>query len=574
MKRRIPYGVGNYEQIVNENFHYVDKTRYIRELEKVQNPIFLRPRRFGKTLWCSTLECYYDVNRKDRFEHLFGHTAIGKDPTPERNGYLVLRFNFSVMSVGNSVEELELYFDLCVGSSVKTFAAVYAAYADFSPATTMPHAAEMLRELRRIVSVNRLPKVYVIIDEYDNFTNQLITSRRDADYYAVTGRDSFLKNFYKTIKDGVEDQSIGRVFITGVLPITVDDLTSGFNIGNVISLEPLLVSMLGFTQTETRAYLDEIFAENGWDAQLRDRVLRELKDLYDSYRFTPGMPEPIYNATACNFYLERFVRNDGELPRATVDENLRADVNWVRRLVDANPSSRAAFDELVQTGSAFYAGGEMSGRFNASQFFEADHFLVSLYFLGLVTFGADRYDLRVPNTTVKAILFGYYREMEHLALVEPADQRAIALAHRAFFKTGDWSALYATFAEVALSKIPAQAYDQANENLFRTMFYVQCACNMEGEYRVAAEANLPGGRADFVATPHPRSSHRTVAVIEFKYFRNAEAEKLGVLDWTEPPAEVKAQADRYAADLRAIYPDYAVESHVVCIAGSKGYRFW
>ncbi len=574
MKRRIPYGVGNYEQIVNENFYYVDKTRYIRELEKVQNPIFLRPRRFGKTLWCSTLECYYDVNRKDRFEHLFGHMAIGKDPTPERNGYLVLRFNFSAMSVGNSVEELELYFDLCVGSSVKTFAAVYAAYADFSSATTMPHAAEMLRELRRIVSVNRLPKVYVIIDEYDNFTNQLITSRRDADYYAVTGRDSFLKNFYKTIKDGVEDQSIGRVFITGVLPITVDDLTSGFNIGNVISLEPLLVSMLGFTQTETRAYLDEIFAANGWDAQLRDRVLRELKDLYDSYRFTPGMPEPIYNATACNFYLERFVRNDGELPRATVDENLRADVNWVRRLVDANPSSRAAFDELVQTGSAFYAGGEMSGRFNASQFFEADHFLVSLYFLGLVTFGADRYDLRVPNTTVKAILFGYYREMEHLALVEPADQRAIALAHRAFFKTGDWSALYATFAEVALSKIPAQAYDKANENLFRTMFYVQCACNMEGEYRVAAEANLPGGRADFVATPHPRSSHRTVAVIEFKYFRNAEAEKLGVLDWTEPPAEVKVQADRYAADLRAIYPDYAVESHVVCIAGSKGYRFW
>ncbi len=574
MKRRIPYGVGNYEEIVKDGYYYVDKTKYIRVLEQVKNPIFLRPRRFGKTLWCSTLECYYDVNRKDRFEHLFGHTAIGKDPTPERNGYLVLRFNFSVMSVGNTVAELEESFNLCVGRSVQSFASDYASYADFSPAVQQTRAVDAMASLLRIVRERGTPPVYVIIDEYDNFTNQLITSHRDVDYYAVTGQDSFLKNFYKTIKGGVEEQSIGRIFITGVLPITVDDLTSGFNIGNVISLEPQLVSMLGFTQTETRAYLDEIFAENGWDAQLRDRVLRELKDLYDSYRFTPDMPEPIYNATACNFYLERFVRNDGELPRATVDENLRADVNWVRRLVDANPSSRAAFDELVQTGSAFYAGGEMSGRFNASQFFEADHFLVSLYFLGLVTFGADRYDLRVPNTTVKAILFGYYREMEHLALVEPADQRAIALAHRAFFKTGDWSALYATFAEVALSKIPAQAYDKANENLFRTMFYVQCACNMEGEYRVAAEANLPGGRADFVATPHPRSSHRTVAVIEFKYFRNAEAEKLGVLDWTEPPAEVKAQADRYAADLRAIYPDYAVESHVVCIAGSKGYRFW
>ncbi len=148
------------------------------------------------------------------------------------------------------------------------------------------------------------------------------------------------------------------------------------------------------------------------------------------------------------------------------------------------------------------------------------------------------------------------------------------LAHRSFFKTGDWSAVYAAFADVALAKVPAQTYDKANENFFRTMFYVQCACYMEGEYRVAVESNLPGGRADFVAVPYPGTSHRTAAVIEFKYFRTAEAERLGVLDWTEPPAEAKAQADRYAADLRAIYPGYAVESHVVCIAGSKGYRFW
>ncbi len=574
MERRIPYGVGNYEQIVNDNYYYVDKTEYIRDLEKIQNPIFLRPRRFGKTLWCSTLQCYYDVNRKERFEHLFGHTAIGKDPTADHNKYFVLRFNFSAMSVGNTIEELEQYFDLCVGSSVKSFSNAYASYADFSSATQMPHAAEMLKELRRIVVDCHLPQIYVIIDEYDNFTNQLITSRRDEDYYAVTGKDSFLKNFYKTIKDGVEDQSIGRIFITGVLPITVDDLTSGFNIGNVIGLNPQLVSMLGFTQTETRAYLDEICTENGWAANIRDRVLRELKDLYDSYRFRPDVPEPVYNATACNFYLEYFVRNEGEFPETTIDANLRTDVNWLARLLYANPSSRTSFNELVETGTIWFDGSAMANRFNANQFFAADHFLIALYYLGLVTYGADGFEMRVPNATVKSILLGYYAELEEMTIFEPEDLKTLGLAFRAFLKTPDWASVCAAFSAVKVSKIPAQAYDKANENLFRTMFYALCSSYLERHYRVSIESNLPSGQADFIAVPRPGTDYRTATVIEFKYYKNDDAKKLGVLDWTEPPAEVLDQAVRYAKDVQAIYPDYEVQHHVVCIAGSKGYRFW
>ncbi len=574
MTRRIPYGVGNYEEIVDGNYYYVDKTKYIRVLEQVKNPIFLRPRRFGKTLWCSTLECYYDVNRKDRFEHLFGRTAIGKDPTPERNGYLVLRFNFSMMSVGNSVEELEAFFNRRVLSDVDTFAKTYAAFADFSSAATAPNATFALDAIRKVVRECGTPPVYLIIDEYDNFTNQLITSRRDTDYYAVTGKDSFLKNFYKTIKGGVEEQSIGRIFITGVLPITVDDLTSGFNIGNVISLEPQLVSMLGFTQTEMATYLDEIFISNEWSVAFRNLVQRELKDLYDSYRFTPDVLEPVYNSTACNFYLERLVRNDGELPQFTIDANLRTDVNWLARLLDANPSSRAAFDELVETGSIWFDGTGMASRFNARQFFEADNFLTALYYLGLVTYGADSFEMRVPNATVKSIMLGYYTDLEKMKVFLQEDLKVLVLAVRSFFKTEDWASIYAAFTEVSVAKIPAQAYDKANENLFRTMFYTLCSHYLQGHYRVAIESNLPSGRADFVAVPHPGSSHRTVTVIEFKYFKNAEAEKQGVLNWKEPPAETKEQIDRYVTDLQAIYPDYKMESHIVCIAGSKGYRFW
>ncbi len=575
MTRRIPYGVGNYEEIVDGNYYYVDKTKYIRVLEQVKNPIFLRPRRFGKTLWCSTLQCYYDVNRKDRFEHLFGRTAIGKDPTPERNRYLVLRFNFSTMSVGDTIAELASSFDENVRNAVIRFAAHYANIVDFSLATVENiSATERMERLLTVVSAQKTPPVYVIIDEYDNFTNQLITSRRDTDYYAVTGKDSFLKNFYKTLKDGVEAQTVGRIFITGVLPITVDDLTSGFNIARMIGLEREFVSMLGFTQSEAQIYLDEICAENGWDAAFRDFLLRELKDLYDSYRFSPDIPEPIYNATACNFYLDDLVRHDGELPQFTIDANLRTDVNWLARLLDANPSSRASFDELVETGSIWFDGTAMASRFNARQFFEADNFLTALYYLGLVTYGADSFEMRVPNATVKSIMLGYYTDLEKMKVFLQEDLKVLVLAVRSFFKTEDWASIYAAFTEVSVAKIPAQAYDKANENLFRTMFYTLCSHYLQGHYRVAIESNLPSGRADFVAVPHPGSSHRTVTVIEFKYFKNAEAEKLGVLNWTEPPAETKEQIDRYVADLQAIYPDYKMESHIVCIAGSKGYRFW
>ncbi len=574
MKRRIPYGVGNYEEIVQDNYHYVDKTAYIRTLEEVKNPVFLRPRRFGKTLWCSTLECYYDVNRRDDFERLFGHTAIGRDPTPEHNTMLVLRLNFSTMDVGRTLDELEASFDENVRNRMRVFAARYREIADFSSAVEATSATGMMNCLLSIVTERHTPPVYVIIDEYDNFTNQLITSHRDADYYAATGKDSFLKNFYKTLKGGVEDRSIGRLFITGVLPITVDDLTSGFNIATMISLDPRFVSLLGFTQTEARTYLDGICADNGWDAAFRDHVLRELKDLYDSYRFTPDAPELVYNATACNYYLYRLVSDGGALPREVIDANLRTDIGWVERLLGANDSSRAVFDELVQTGGVWFNGAEMASRFNASQFFDADHFVMDLYYLGLVTYGADADEMRVPNLTVKAILYGYYCQLERMTVYLQEDLKRLALAFRAFRRTGDWAAAYAAFNEVCVAKIPAQAYDRANENLFRTMFYVTCASYLQYDYRVAIEANLAHGRADFIAVPRPESDRRVMTVIEFKYFKNAEVEKLGVLSWAEPPAEAAAQAERYAADLRALYLDYTSETHVVCIAGSKGYRFW
>ena len=189
-KRRIPYGVGNWAELVRDDaYFYVDHTAYIRELEKFRTPVFLRPRRFGKTMWCSILECYYDVSRRDDFGWLFGKTEIGRNPTALRNSYLVLRLNFSLVEVGEAgdLARIEKSFNQHVTGRVRVFSSGYDRYADFSKAATAETALRAIEEIRDALCDARqkgrdVPQLYLIIDEYDNFMNQLIVARRDGDY--------------------------------------------------------------------------------------------------------------------------------------------------------------------------------------------------------------------------------------------------------------------------------------------------------------------------------------------------------------------------------------------------------
>ena len=355
--RRIPYGVMNYEELVRECY-FVDNTAYIRELENVETPVFLRPKRFGKSVWCSILAHYYDVNLKDRFQELFGATDIGKDPTPLANSFLVLRFDFSTIELG-TLAEIERNFFALVRRSVEDFAARYAALADWAPALGAENPAMMIDAVRGIVRQNGLPPIYVIIDEYDNFTNELVVSNRDAEYDAICGhdnagglpRDSFFKAFFKSFKAGLEEGNVGRTYFTGVLPITLDDLSSGFNVGTVVSLRDSLLGMVGFTQAQVEDYVDRVFADYGFDPSLKCRVLADIKAFHDGYHFLPGA-EPLYNSTTCNWYLFNLVSNGGMPSPLVIDTNVRTDVGWFRRL--AGSAANALKRGLKAAGA--YAG--------------------------------------------------------------------------------------------------------------------------------------------------------------------------------------------------------------------------
>ena len=578
-KRRIAYGVINWTQLVRECF-VVDNTCYIRELESVQTPVFLRPKRFGKSVVCSMLAHYYDVNLRDRFEELFGKTDIGRNPTPLRNSFLVLQFDFQTVQVG-TLAEIERNFCEHVRGRVERFATHYASLADWSRVLEQDGPAAMIDKVRDIISNAHLPPLYVIIDEYDNFTNELVVSGRDAEYNAVCGhdskgdatRESFLKAFFKSFKAGLADGTVGRTYFTGVLPITLDDLSSGFNVGTVVSLRGDLLGLVGFTKVQVKKYVDEIFAEHELPAELKPTVLGDLERFYDGYHFVPGAP-PLFNSTICNWYLQQLVAM-GKIPTDVIDSNVRTDIGWFRRLAQTPQNALAKVRQYVERGEGEdVVRTALSSKFGRAKFFSEEFFPYALYYLGLMTF-EDEMTLNIPNLTIKNMFVDYYDELSEFTNVDEARRAFVRAAKALALKDGTWRALFdAYWLHYVKARIPAQAFDKMNENFFRTTFTSRSLDVLAAHYSFETEYNSSEGRCDFLAIPKPGSA-RPAMLVEFKYFTNAVAEKGKVLGRSEPDAETVGQALDYRKAL-ARRPDWnhPIAVAVVEVCGNTGYNWF
>ena len=578
MKRKVPYGVMNWEEVVRECY-LVDNTAYIRALEDVKTPVFLRPKRFGKSLWCSMLGYYYDVNFKDRFGELFGRTDIGRDPTPLANSFLVLKFDFSTIQVG-TVREIEERFCANVRGMVGSFAVSYGHLADWSDAVSAETPSAMIDALRRVIADRRLPPLYVIIDEYDNFTNELVVSRRDAEYDAICGhdadaaRESFFKAFFKSFKAGLADGTVGRTYFTGVLPITLDDLSSGFNVGTVVNLDEDKLGIVGFTEAQVAKYVAEIFADYGFDPSLMPTVLADLKAFYDGYRFLPGA-EPLYNATICNWYLRCLVVNKGRIPEMPLDANVRTDVGWIRRLAGGTANALARVQAYVERGEGEAASrGGLAAKFGRAKFFTEEFFPYALYYLGLLTFESP-FRLGIPNLTIRNMFVDYYDELSEFRNEDEARRHFGRAAEDLALDGGTWRGLFeAYWQHFVKARIPAQAFDKMNENFFRTTFASRTWDYLPMYYSIETEYNTPEGRCDFLAVPKPGFA-KPACLVEFKYFTNAEAERQKVLGRATPDAETVAQAKRYRDSLpRRPGWSHPVETYVVEVCGNRGYNWF
>ena len=578
-KRDIPYGVMNWATLVHECL-FVDNTAYIRTLENVRTPVFLRPKRFGKSMVCSMLAHYYDVNLKDRFDEFFGKTDIGRNPTPLRNSFLVLQFDFSTVQVG-TLAQIEERFWKNVQGAVGYLTVKYKDLADWSDVKSATAPAECIDKVRDVIRANNLPPLYVIIDEYDNFTNELVVSGRELEYNAVCGhdvrgditRESFFKSFFKSFKAGLADGTVGRTYFTGVLPITLDDLSSGFNVGTIVSLDPDKLGMTGFTTSQVKTYVDDVFAEHELDPAIKPAVLADLKSFYDGYHFLPGS-EPLYNSTICNWYLRCLVVAR-KPPQFVIDANVRTDIGWFRRLAQTEARALGKLRNYIERGEGEMANvSDLSAKFGRAKFFSEEFFPYALYYLGLLTF-EDEMTLNIPNLTIKNMFVDYYDELSEVTNADEA-RNAFGRTVRALIKSdGAWESVFdAYWHHYVKARIPAQAFDKMNENFFRTTFTSRCLDWLAPYYSFETEYNSSEGRCDFLAVPKP-GSPKPALIVEFKYFTNEAAEKGKILGRKKPDAETVKQALDYRTAL-ARRPDWnhPILTVVVEVCGNTGYNWF
>ena len=308
----IPYGLAYFKGIRREGCLYVDKTRFLHALEQERFVFFIRPRRFGKTCWLSMMESYYDRNQADDFAELFGGTDVVRDPTPNRGRYVVLRFNFSAFN--DALETLERK----VRGVLRTCSSCGMRWKR-NPESVLRSLALRAHPARRRASTDALNALflhagrhdiplYVLIDEYDNFANTIL-ARQGADaYHDLTHGGGFFRNFFATLKAGTENGSVERLFVTGVSPVTMDDVTSGFNIGSNLSLQPEFNEMLGFTEDEVRGMVDTYRNLGVFDQDVA-AALDTMREWYDGYRFAQAAESVVYNTDMVLYYLKHSLPN-------------------------------------------------------------------------------------------------------------------------------------------------------------------------------------------------------------------------------------------------------------------------
>lgn len=419
---KIPYGISDFGKLVQDNYYFVDRTDYIERLEGRGEPylIFLRPRRFGKSLWISILQHYYGLEHKADFESLFGKYHAGRHPTPLANSYLVLRLEFS--RIDTTTEEGTYRGVL---SNVREgVEACMQAYPDFFPKAGHPDVLQKdspVEVLKSFLSLaRRLPhKVYLLVDEYDHFANELI-SLNLGHFESIVTKNGFVRKFYETIKTGTAEGIIDRIFITGVTPLTLDSLTSGFNIGSHLSLDWDLQAMLGFTEQEVAGLMKAV----GAPEEDLPEVMDQVRDWYNGYCFsTRPLNGGLYNPDMVLYFAKHYQRYQSA-PEEMLDTNIASDYGKIRNLFGVGERESERFRILEHLLSTRTILTPITPEFSFAKEFSINDFLSLLYYMGLLTIKGTylaEARLGIPNTVIKKLYFSYFGQLVKESLEQPID---------------------------------------------------------------------------------------------------------------------------------------------------------
>ena len=580
----IPYGMADFRAIRQEGFLYVDKTRFVREMENDRHVFLLRPRRFGKSCWVSILQHYYDRTRKDNVEALFAGTDIGREPTANRGRYAVLRLNFSAFGKQLSTlrENFEEYCDTQLRQTLRRNADLLPndlAHGILSPPTMGGRLNELFSRADEVGL-----RLLLLIDEYDNFANTILAGEGLAAYHAITRGSGWFRDFFATLKQGTESGNLERLFITGVSPVTMDDVTSGFNIGTNISSRVKYNDIVGFTETETRG-LVEMYRELGVFNQQTDAAMAVMREWYDGYRFAKGATEDVYNTDMVLYYLKHSIPND-EGPEDLIDTNVRIDYVKLRHLVVVNRNAaadRAAaaagrgasaaaepprrvsnqaelldaetlglngnFDVLREVIAEGRVDGDLQPGFPMEQLGQRENFLTLLHCFGLLSIRGvvdGRARLGVPNQTVRRLMYGYLRDAYRDVGVFSVDHLRFEDLTWAMARDGAWRPAVDYLAEALRRQTSARDYVRGERLLqgFLAAYLGAASC-----FVFHTERELGKGYADMVLTPltvrYPTLRHGYV--VELKYLKRGDGGEASVRSVL---ATAKDQLRRYLADER------------------------
>ena len=545
-RKRIPYGMMNFIDVREDDCYYVDKTHYIPLIENANKYFFyIRPRRFGKSLTISMLHHYYNILEADKFEKWYGDLYIGKHPTPERNSYLIIYLNFAVVNA-----ELNSYrqsLDAHCNTEFNFFCDVYAQYLPEGIKEEMNKKKGAIEQLdylyKECIKTNQ--QIYLFIDEYDHFTNKILSEPSCLeDYKSETYGTSYLRSFFDTVKAGT-DSTIKRCFVTGVSPVTMDDLTSGFNIGTNYSLSPEFNEMTGFNEEEVRAMLD-YYATTCQFHHSTNELIEAMKPWYDNYCFAEQSygSTTMYNSNMVLYFVDNYIRNGGYMPRNMVEENIRVDYNKLRMLIRKDKEfahDASTIQTLVQQG---YVTGELKTGFPAETVAEPDNFISLLFYFGMLTISGTKRGktlLTIPNQVVREQLYSYlldtYNEADLRFDNWEKGKLASAMAYR-----GDWKAYFDYIAE-CLHRYSSQRDKQKGEAYVHGFTLAMTAQNRF--YRPISEQENQEGYADIFMFPlldiYKDMLHSYI--IELKYAKGKDSdEKVEQLR-----QEAITQANRYAA---------------------------
>ncbi|RLC19492.1 MAG: hypothetical protein DRI57_07090 [Deltaproteobacteria bacterium] len=500
---------------------------------------FLRPRRFGKSLWLSVLQYYYDINDKDRFEEMFKDTYIFDHPTKERNSYLIMAFNFA--AVNPDIRYLEESFEQNGRTVVKDFLLRYDRFftdKEREEILSLNRTENRLGELFTLITRKKL-KLHMFIDEYDNFANTILSTSGKSEYEKLTRGQGFFRFFFNLLKTATSGKGSGldRLFLTGVSPVTMDDVTSGMNIGKNLSRTSTFNEMAGFTDAEVRAFLSH-YTESGMCDPDKELCLEIMKTWYDHYQFSNHAENRLFNPDmVLHFLLELLDNND--LPEELIDQNIRIDYTKLRHLMLTDRKLNGNFSELRK----IIENGETRARIQAS--FPLEHlayprnFVSLLFYFGLLTVKAvqgERHLLSIPNLAVRKLMYEYIRDAFDDTDVFRIDMWKLGDMMHEMAYHGDWKPVFAFIAAETEAQTSVRNYLDGERAV---QMFLLAYLNISNYYLCHTEREMSKGYSDIFLEPFVAKfpDMRYGYLIEMKYVTRSE--------YTE---EVKLEKIRQARD--------------------------